>query len=244
MTGYVSTFVTFKWKPISGYRSAYSAQTVNVLAAMIARHYPRPHKLVCFTDDKTGIDAAVKCLPLPTEHASIPSPHGGKNPACYRRLKLYAPEMRSILGDRFMALDLDVVILDDIRPIVDRTEDIVLWGDTNPTTHYNGSMCLQTAGSRRQVWEMFDPEKSPRLARAAGHHGSDQAWISYCLGPREAKWDTRDGVYSFRNHVAGNGKLPEGARVVVFHGHIDPWGEKAMRLPWVQRHYRLNEVAA
>jgi len=247
MSDYCRTFVTHKWTPVKGYRSSYSAQTVNALAAGLQRHYPRPHTLVCFTDDPVGIDSAVKVLPVPTDFSHVPSPHGGTNPSCYRRLRLFSTEIKPIVGDRFMALDLDIVITADIRPLVDRTEDIVLWGDTNPNTHYNGSLLLMTTGARRHVWEVFDPEKSPRLARSAGHHGSDQAWISYVLGPKEAKWTTRDGVYSFRNHLDANGgKLPEDARLVVFHGAHDPWGVRAQKLGWVRDSWGVTqaEVAA
>lgn len=242
---YVEHFVTCKWTPMNGYRSTYSAAQVNVLAAMLRRHYPRPHVLTCFTDDASGIDASVRVLPIWTDYASLPSPHGGKNPSCYRRLRLYSTAMKDLIGPRFLALDLDVVITGDLRPIVDRDEDIVLWGDTNPRTHYNGSMVLMTAGARRQVWEAFDPVRGPQLARLAGCHGSDQAWVSYILGPKEAKWTTSDGVYSYRNHIADAGnRLPVDARIVIWHGHVDPWSDRAASIPWVREHYRLEEVAA
>jgi len=242
------TVVTCKWTPRSGYRSQYGPETVNTLQRMVARWYHDPHRFVCVTDDPTGIDSSVSVLPLWPDFADMPSPHGGKNPSCYRRLKLYAPEMADLIGPRFVALDLDMVITGDLRPLWNRPEDIVLYGDTNPKTYYNGSMMLQTAGCRRQVWETFDPKTSPRRALDAGQFGSDQGWIGYCLGPNEAKWTTRDGVFSYRNHIRHqrDHRLPDGARVVVFHGEIDPWSPRAQRLDWVRDHYGVTgtEVAA
>ena len=239
--------VTFKWKPHAGYRSVFGAETVNTTKRMVDRWYPDPHLVWCITDDPSGIDADVSILPLWDDYATIPSPHGGKNPSCYRRLKLYAPEMASLIGERMVSLDLDAVITGDLRPLWNRPEDIVFWGDTHPRTYYNGSMTLMTAGCRPQVWQRFDPRESPHKAKAAGQWGSDQGWISYCLGPKEAKWGKADGVYSYRNHISkDNGRLPDNARIVLFHGSTDPWSPRVSHLDWIKRHYYgvRAEVAA
>src|SRR5262245_42069244 len=192
------TFVCWKWKPPEGYRSTFGPETVHVLRAMINRHYPHPHEFVCITDDPKDLDG-VQTLRLWNDYASVPSPSGPRNPSCYRRLRLFDPEMADIIGSRIFSLDLDLVIVNDITTLVDRPEPFVIWGDTNPTTFYNGSLMLLTAGARAHLWTEFDPVESPRRASAAGHFGSDQGWISYRLGPNEPKWTTADGVYSFRN---------------------------------------------
>lgn len=206
---------------------------------MVARFYPPPHRFVCFTDDATGIDAAVEVLPLWSDFADVPNPSGRKQPSCYRRLKLFAPEMREVLGDRFVAIDLDTVITGDLRPLWNRTNEFVIFGDTHPSTPYNGSMFLMTAGARAQVWTEFDPATSPARAAAARFRGSDQAWISYCLGPREARWTRAEGVYSFRNDLRRRPTiLPANAKVIFWHGKHDPWAPLAQTLPWVRRFYR------
>jgi hypothetical protein len=105
-------------------------------------------------------------------------------------------------------------------------------------------MCLMTAGSRSQVWTRFNPKTSPKESLRAGCWGSDQGWISYVLGPGEAKWGKRDGVYSFRNHLQGWQQLPPNAKMVIFHGAVDPWSEEAQRLGWVQQHYRGEATCA
>jgi hypothetical protein len=147
--------------------------------------------------------------------------------------------MADVLGARFVCVDLDTVITGDLAPLWDRPEDFVIWGETNPKSFYNGSMFLMTAGARRQVWETFDPKISPHRAKAAGKFGSDQGFISYCLGPGEATWGRKDGVYSYRVHLQPTGgKLPTDARVVHWHGVIDPWHPHAQKLSWVREHYR------
>lgn len=232
------TIVCWRWTPAPGYRSAYLPQTVNVLRRMVQRHYPTPHRFLCVTDDPAGLDPAIEIVPLWDDFAHVPSPHGKKNPSCYRRLRAFSPDIADVFGPRFVSLDLDCVITGDLRPLWERPEAIVMYGDTNPKTHYNGSMLLMTAGARPQVWDRFDPQHSPQLSKNAGCFGSDQGWISYCLGPGEAKWSRADGVYSFRNDIKQNpDRLPANARIVMFHGNEDPWGIQAHGLDWVRQHW-------
>lgn len=231
-------FVCFRWKPDPGYRSQFGPETVNTLRSMLVRNYRKPHRLTCVTDDPAGIDPRVRVLPLWSDFANIPNPMGFRNPSCYRRLKLFSPEARYLIGPRFVALDLDVVITADVAPVFDRPEDFVIWGDTHPQTFYNGGLMLMTAGARPQVWETFDPKASPLRTKRSGAFGSDQAWISYCLGPNEKKWTIKDGVYSWRNHLKRRGgMLPPDARVVLWHGSQDPWRE-GQGIAWVREHYQ------
>lgn len=234
------SIVTWRWKPRDGYRSSFGPETVNVLRRMVARHYPDPHRFLCVTDDAEGIDQDVEIITPWNDFADVPSPHGGKNPSCYRRLRMFHPEISAVFGERFVSLDLDVVITGDMRPVWNRHEDFVAWGDTNPQpgSHYNASMLLLRAGSRSQVWNQFDPLTSPQLSLRARCWGSDQGWISYVLGKGEARWSKTDGVYSFRNHLQHSPVLPDNARIAIFHGSSDPWAAKVqMRYEWVRENY-------
>lgn len=233
------SFVCFKWRPARGYRSTFGPAQVHALRNMIARHYRRPHRFFCVTDDPRGLEPSVTVVPLWPDHGALPSPRGPLQPSCYRRLKVFSAEAGALFGERFVCIDLDVVITGPLEPLFDRPEDFVIWGDTAPRTWYNGSLFMLRAGARRQVWEQFDPARSPAAALAAGQFGSDQAWISHCLGPNEARWGKDDGVFSYRVHLQPKGShLPRGARVVVFHGKVDPWSPQAQRVPWIKAHYR------
>ena len=238
--------VCWRWLPRRGYRSTFPPSTVNVLRAMVSRHYPHPHRFICVTDDPDGIDPDVEILPDWHDFDGVLSPHGQKHPSCYRRLRMFHPDAAQWFGERFVSLDLDIVITGDLTPLFSRTEPIIMWGDTNPQpgSHYNGSLVMLSAGARPQVWTDFDPHVSPRKTIAARCFGSDQGWISYRLGPGEAKWSIKDGVYSFRNHLKEHRQLPENARVVVFHGATDPWTPYARNWPWVRQHYRINSTVA
>lgn len=234
------SIVCWKWKPHTGYRSAFGPETVNVLRNMVARHYSHPHRFICVTDDARGLDPRIEVVPLWNDFADVRNPHGHpRNPSCYRRLRAFRPDIGEVFGRRFVSLDLDTVITGDLTPLWDRPEPFVIWGDTNPRTLYNASMFLLTAGARPQVWETFDPDTSPAVAKAARQFGSDQGWISYCLGPGEAMWHRADGVHSFRNEIQPVGSaLPAGARITFWHGHVDPWSPTGQALEWVRECYQ------
>lgn len=235
------TFVTWLWAPPAGYRSSFNASHVNTLARMVARHYTKPHRFLCVTDIPKGIDPNVTVIPAWNDFADVGSPHGGgnKNPSCYRRLRAFHPEIGKVFGPRFVSMDLDTVIVGDLVPLFDRPEDFVIWGETNPRSWYNGSLWMMAAGARPHVWQHFNPRISPHEAKRAGRFGSDQGWISYCLGKGEATWSKRDGVYSYRVHLKPKGdRLPANARIVNFHGETDPWSPRAQRIEWVREHYQ------
>ncbi len=227
--------VTWLWKPKLAYRSNFTPQTVNVLQQMVKRHYPYPHRFICVTDQTDGLNADIEVVPPWNDFVKLQNPSGPKNPSCYRRLRAFAPNIGYTFGERFVSLDLDCVITGDLTPVWDRPEPFVIWGDTIPRTAYNGSMFLLTAGARPQVWTTFDPVRSPQQSYAARCFGSDQGWLSFCLGRGEATWTKDDGVYSYRNEIMATNVLPPNARIVFFHGDGDPWDAKQQRIPWVQR---------
>ena len=204
---------------------------------MVAAHYQRPHRVICVTDDARGIYSGIKIVPPWGDFEGLASPHGGMHPSCYRRLRAFHPDIAEVFGSRFVCLDLDVVLVADVAPLWDRPDDFVAYRDPLFPRQYNGSMLLLRAGARPGVWDDFDPLHSPRAAGRMGYRGSDQAWISYRL-PGEATWGREDGVLSYRRDVHPNGgNLPDGARVVFFHGRVDPWSDEAQRLDWVREHW-------
>ncbi len=111
---------------------------------------------------------------------------------------------------RFVSIDLDVVLIADVAPLWDRDEGFVAYRDPLHLRQFNGSMVLMRAGARLEVWSEFDPVYSPRAASQMDYRGSDQAWVSYRL-PREATWSTGDCVYSYRRDIDATGRLPAGA---------------------------------
>jgi hypothetical protein len=243
----VISFVTWLWAAPAGYRSTFDATAVNTLFAMIDRHYPSPHRNICVTKLSKGIHSSIEVVPDREDFAGVTNPNGRQNPSCYRRLRVFAPEAEATFGPRVVSLDLDMVIVGDLRPLVDRSEDFIVWGQSDfpKRQFYNGSLWMLRTGSRPQVWTRFDPRLSPHQSKRAGHRGSDQGWLSYVLGPKEATWGEKDGVYSWRVHLAPKGgALPANAKVVCFHGKTDPWSYEMSHYDWIREHYVDHQLPA
>lgn len=246
--------VTFKWKPKPGYRSNFYSGHVNVMRNMVERHYHKPHRFLCVTDDPEGLDPRIEVVPLWNDYASVPNPTWPDGPSCYRRLKVFSEWFRQYAGDRFVCIDLDAVIVNDITPLWDRTEPFLIFKSHLAHIPVCGSMFMMDTGSQSFVWRDFNPATSPALSHNAGCRGSDQGWMTYCYRGRNVPgWSNRDGVYSYmemapkvstrrrvvQQAVPGSGPLPADARIVFFTGKPDPWDHVAKtQSPWIDEHYR------
>lgn len=239
------SFVTWKWNASSGDTRKFRAKHVNVLHSMVTLHYPLPFRFICITDDPAGLDPNIEALPIPVgsiHDSPLQNPNGAHFPNCYRRLWTFSREAR-ILGERILCLDIDVIILKDLRQLVDRDEDFVGWCD--PRFGWGkiaGGVYLLRTGSMPHVWEDFDPASSPAQAFAAGNKGSDQGWMSFKLYPPAGKWSNGDGLIKINWTHAHARTAPQGARMVFTSGTKPPWSkETRQKYPWV-REYWKNEI--
>lgn len=237
------TVCCFKWQPHKGARSKFDHRHVNKLKSLFDRHLSIKHDFVCVTDDDRGIDQSVRTVELWPDLAHVPNPSGPREPWCHRRLKLFSKEAATLIGERVLWIDLDMMLVRDIRSIVDRPDDVVLLETGRSQLPINGSMVLVTPGAREDVWLDFDERTSPMLARTAGFLGSDQAWLAYKLLGKVPTWKMgpgRDGIYFYwlmAQQAGSNPKLPEDARLISFHGRGNPWDDGPMSTRWVRKEY-------
>lgn len=222
--------ITWLWAQPNG-RAKFVASHVNIWAAMLRRHCSLKLQLACVTDMPEGIDPSVEIISPPGFHEGLQTSRwrGGK-PSCYRRLAMFAPDAARIFGDRFVSMDLDLLISGNIDAILDRAEDFIICGPSTIGSRwlYNGSMMMLTAGARPSVYESFTPEKAEVASRQ--FVGSDQAWIAYALGRGEATWGPADGVVRWGTNDAGP--------LMFFPGNVKPWN--AIAHPFIGEHYRLD----
>jgi hypothetical protein len=227
----VISILTFKWKSDERFRAQFNSKHVNILYAMLKRNLDQPFRFICITDDNEGLRPEVEYFPL--WGSPVPTDRWGpKKPNCFRRLRMYSKEAQAWFGERILMLDLDVVILNKIDSLIDRPEDFVAW--TKGGTRYQGAMILHRTGTRTQLWEDFDPKRTPNVIRNEKRVGSDQAWVSMKLPDNEATWTPEDGIYSYKMHVRNKG-LPADAKIVLFHGTPKP---DQLSDSWVKEHYR------
>jgi hypothetical protein len=219
----------------------YRPEHVNVLQRMFERHLSQPHRFICVTDEKPeDFSAGVEVLKTPGAaiHAGQHrSPEGARFPSCYRRLWTFSAEARA-LGDQVLLIDVDLVVVRSVDAILDCDVDFMGWRpfrDWGRKLRFGGGIYLLRTGTRTHVWENFDGARAIQRARDKGFRGSDQAWISYCLGEQEPYWQRNSGIYSIRDMAGRHDVLPPDARIVQFNGPTKPWRSD---LKWVKEHWR------
>lgn len=230
------TVLTFLWvDPDRARDYDFNFDHVHILKNMVERNLSIPHEFVCVTDyDIEGI----RTEPLDWEK-HVPG-------TCFVRLMMRKPGWAESIGaTRCLSLDLDMVIVDDLTPIVDRPEDCVFWHNPNfpkpRRAFYQTSMQLFDAGARPELWTDFDTKETPKWVNWR-FGGAEQAWVSERLDWAEAHWDHRDGVYGAgRLADWGDGvqsSLPSNARIVSFPGNREPsQPEVQEKHPWVRDAY-------
>lgn len=228
------TVMTWFWKQEGG-RATYTHHHVNIWADMVRRNLTIPHRLACVTEHPEGIDPSIEIIAPPKDFEDVRIPTWTvEKPQCLRRIAMFAPDAGQRFGERFVSMDMDCVIAGNLDSLFATTADFKMYRGTTGERPYNGSMMLLTAGARPQVYTEFSVERAIKAGQR--YVGSDQAWISYILGPGEAVWDYRDGVFWYQDP---NGRgYP---RLMFFPGYPKPW-QLAERTDtgWFAEYYRRS----
>jgi hypothetical protein len=225
------TVLTWLWAQPGG-RARFDATNVNIWFESLLRNSTLDLDIACVTDIPEGIDPRVRIIDPPGEWEGLQTSRWkGGRPSCYRRIAMFRPDAADIFGERFVCMDLDCVITDNIDRILDRDEDFVICEPSQKGVRwvYNGSMVMMTAGCRPRVYNQFTPDNAELASRR--FVGSDQAWIAYVLGPGEALFTREDGVTRWGEPTRGP--------IVFFPGNVKPWD--CLGVDWVAEHYRLGE---
>ena len=209
----------------------YSAEYVNKLYNMVARHCTLDYEFVCLTDDSKGIDPRVKILKLP---------HGMSGWWC----KPYMFSKDLPLKGTVLYMDLDVVIASNI-------DKLFTWMPGHwctirdftramrPKWHkYNSSVVRFEVGQLDFVWTEFEKDKINIQKRLHG----DQDWLYEVTYKRQGamlypdswilswKWEVRKDRRFAPGGVKGKRKLATIETVTprveccvcVFHGDPNP----------------------
>jgi hypothetical protein len=224
----------------------YGPHYVNRLRAMVRRHLARPHRFVCFTDDAQGLDADIESFDLPPIQVVEPWSMLG-----WRKLSLFNPQLADLAGTALF-LDLDLVVVDALDPFFDHEPGrfCIIHNWTRPDQRVgNSSVYRFEVGADSYVLERFHSQPH---AHWVERYRNSQTFLSDSVKDL-AFWPDAWCV-SFKRHCLPGGwrnwiepaRLPEGARIVVFHGSPNPedvlhgrWPEKN---PWKRPFKRLRPV--
>jgi hypothetical protein len=227
----------------------YGADYVNRLYGMVRRHLRGDFQLVCLTDRSEGVRAEVKCLPIPELALPDGIPERG-----WKKLTTFAADLHGLKGTALF-LDLDVVIVDDITPFFEVPGDFLIIHDWKRPQRITGNSSVYRfeLGTHPEVLERFRAEHETIRARLR----NEQAWLSEVLH-QQGKLDYWPAAWcaSWKYHCIPRFPLnfftapvvPQGARIIIFHGVVNPpdaiagrsmgnW-RRTLAAPWLEEHWR------
>lgn len=226
----------------------YGPEYVNRLYGMVARHLRGPFRFVCLTDRHDGVRAEVQCLPIPDLALPEGIPERG-----WKKLTTFEADLHGLRGTALF-LDLDVVIVDDITPFFELPGEFLIIHDWKRPWRVTGNSSVYRfqLGAHADVLATFRARQAEIRARLR----NEQAFLSEELH-RQGKlayWPA-DWCCSYKYHCIPpwptnywrTPEVPKGARIVVFHGEVNPPDALAGRrnrvgrfvrpAPWIAQHW-------
>ena len=209
--------------------SKYDAQYVNRLYHMVKRHLTLDFQMVCLTDDSTGIHKDIKCYPIPELNLPANLPERG-----WKKLTTFKPELYDLKGVALF-LDIDIVIVDNIDCFfthkATHDDSVMIIRDWKKPWRMvgNSSVYRFKVGQNTYPNLLCHFEQNFEQIRQQFRH--EQAFLSNYL--REYHhleyWDASWCV-SFKYHCLQKipmayfvpPKKPVGAKIIIFHGEINP----------------------
>jgi hypothetical protein len=225
------TITTWLWAQ-PGTRMRYTTQHVNGWAAAIRANTTLPVDIACVTDITDGLDPSIRVIKPPGYFETITSPTWPAErgwPQCYRRLAMFHPDAATIFGaEHLLNLDLDMLITGNLDSLLTRVLSLdfcALKGTNERKRPYNGGLIGLRCGARPQVFTDFTAEGA--IDSGKRFVGSDQAWISHCLGWGEQVIGAADGAVHYNpgrwiksGYPTGAAVLPDPMVMVFFPGDI------------------------
>jgi hypothetical protein len=237
------TILCMKWG------TKYGPDYVNRLYGMVRRHLRGEFRFVCLTDRSEGVRTEVQCLPIPDLALPDGLPERG-----WKKLTTFAADLYGLKGTALF-LDLDVVIVDDITPFFEHPGDFLIIHDWKRPWRITGNSSVYRfeLGTHPEVLERFRAEHENIRARLR----NEQAWLSEALHQQgQLGYWPSEWCASWKYHCVPRFPLnyfqtpavPRGARILVFHGVVNPpdaiagrsmgnW-RRTLAAPWLEEHWQ------
>ncbi|MBD3677380.1 MAG: glycosyl transferase [Rhodobacteraceae bacterium] len=257
----VANVICIKWGTLFG------PEYVNRLYSGARRNISRPVRFLCMTEHAEGIHPDVEILPLPVEpfHEEMNAALAVANrQGAMRKISLFKPDLIPDLDGPILGFDLDVVITGDLDPLYDLAPGKVAmrhdWVEKRrgrPTGH--GSVFRYDPALHGYLYDTLAANPGAEVAKA---RGSEQRYTSSRAKERgDFAYIPEDWVVSYKHDCMDlpplnyfrTPRLPEGARVVCFHGrpkmpeavegYHGSWLRWSRPCPWL-KDYWIDRAAA
>jgi len=201
----------------------YGPAYVNRLYGMVARNLSRPFRFVCFTENGEGVRPEVEIQPLPSLDLPSGLPERG-----WMKLATFQPGLGGLEGQTLF-LDLDVVIVDSIDCFFDYAADFAIAFDQKKEKERigNSSVYRFEIGQYPDVLDYF----RENFDRIREQFRNEQAYLSDRMNRKGVLtfWP-KAWCPSFKYHCLPpfplnfwkEPHIPEGARIILFHGLPEP----------------------
>lgn len=132
-------------------------------------------------------------------------------PGWWAKVSLFEPKR---FKGRVLYLDLDVTVVGNLDDLANYPYQFAAIKDYQFPLTINSSVMVWDAGFADFLYNKFTPDVMERLY-------GDQNWIHGNLP--EFMTFPKSWCPSYKAHVLPTGKVPEDARVIVYHGRPKPW---------------------
>jgi hypothetical protein len=198
----------------------YGPEYVNRLYNMAARNITPPFQLICFTDDSSGLNPAIRALPLPDLGCEPPLPVSGQ----WQKLALWSADLFGLQGTALF-IDLDSIIVGSLDAYFSHRpdKDVILQRDwARPLLRLGQTSVFRfQIGSHQEILEQFrrDPQG------IADRFRWEQDVVTHGLRNQLTFWP-RGWTRHFRLDCLGPdplrflrpARLPAGSRIITFPG--------------------------
>ena len=196
----------------------YPSDYANKLCRAVRRH-GHEGSFYCLTDGPAGLERDIVTLPV--------------SPLCQGWWhKIYLFSWDHGIAARLLYMDIDMVVTGSLEDFLRYDGDFATGSRFNRPDQINSTVMSIPPGYGRQVWNTFVGYRSMVMRS----FGGDSRFLESIIGPRTRRSQEMfpGQLVSYKKHVRG-GSLPEGARLVSFHGKPDPEDvdEDFVKLFWV-----------
>lgn len=232
----------------------YGSDYVNRLHAMVSRHLTLPHRFVCFTDDKSGIDEHIDARDIPkVGFEDFDQAHPWSKGHGWLKVTSFVSPLEDLEGPTLF-LDLDIVIVDNINCFFEPEGEfrvIKEWDKRDETG--NTSVYRFEAGAHSDLIELLKNKKDEILKEVR----NEQEFVTQNLHRQgKLQYWPQDWCVSFKRHCMPKGimqwfktaTIPDGAKVIIFHGKPHPddaiagrsgkWYRHVKPVPWIADNWR------